>query len=213
MDKYQLRAARAMLGLTLQQLSKEVDVSHEAINKIENGTVRNPRPKTVEVLVDFFERKGLEFGKQSSVGFRNKLIQEIQGEDCYVKLLDDVYHTLDTGEELLVACGDDKLSPPAVISAYRRIKEKGIRVRKVIEKDNTFIVGSLDEYRLLDKEYFHNCPILVYKNKFACAVTDVLKVVIIEDDALALALRGIFNLIWKSGAFPTESSAPKMLRF
>lgn len=207
MDQYQLRAARAMLGLTLQQLSKEVDVSHEAINKIENGTVKNPRPKTIEVLTDFFERKGLEFGKQSCVRFRSKLLTEIEGEDCFIKLLDDIYHTLEPGEELLIACSDDKVSPPAVNSAYRRIREKGIRMRQIIEDGNTYILGQLQEYRYLQKEYFYNCPLIVYKNKFSCGVTDEKKIIVIEDEALAITFKNIFNFMWLSLNQPIESTA------
>lgn len=196
-----------MLGLTLQQLSKEVDVSHEAINKIENGTIKNPRPKTIEVLVDFFERKGLEFGKQSGVGFRSRLIWEIEGEDCSVKLLDDAYHTLEPGDELLIACADNKVSPPAINSAIRRIREKGVRMRYLIEEDNTYILGQLNEYRHIPTDYFYNCPFFIYKNKFACAVTDENKAIVIEDDSLSQTFRGIFNALWQSGSPALETTA------
>lgn len=207
MDKYQLRAARAMLGLTLQQLSKEVDISHEAINKIETGAVKSPRPKTMEVLIDFFQRSGLEFGKQSSVRFRSRHIQEFSGHDCYIKMLDDVYHSLNAGDELLIACADDKVSPPAVNSAYRRMREKGIRMRQLIEEGNTFIMGPLEEYRCLSKELFHNNVILVYKNKVGNVLQNEDLVLIIEDDGLSRSYRNLFNTCWNACPRPTESTA------
>lgn len=207
MDKYQLRAARAMLGLTLQRLSREVDISHEAINKIETGAVKNPRPKTLEVLVEYFERNGLEFGKQSGVRFKSRQIQEISGKDCYLKLLDDVYHTLDPGDELLIACADDSVSPPAVNTAYRRIREKGIRMRQLIEEGNTYIMGPLAEYRCLKSQHFHNNVIIVYKSKVGSVLGNESQILIIDDEGLASAVRNLFNVSWSATSRPTESTA------
>lgn len=207
MDKYQLRAARAMLGLTLHQLSKEVDVSHEAINKIETGAVKRPRAKTLEALVDFFEAKGLQFGKQSSVGFRSKLIQEIESEDYFLKLLQDIHNTLEPGDELLVACTDDSTLTPATSNAYRKILDKGIKMRRIIEEGNSYILGQITNYKYLQKENFHDCPILIYKNKFAYGMSDAGKALIIEDDALSRTLRNLFNLLWINSNQPDESTA------
>jgi transcriptional regulator with XRE-family HTH domain len=196
-----------MLGLTLQQLSKEVDISHEAINKIETGAVKNPRPKTIEVLVDYFDRNGIEFGKQSGVRFKSKQIMEISGKDCYLKLLDDVYHSVGVGDELLIACADDRVSPPAVNSAYRRIREKGVKMRQLIEEGNTYILGPLDEYKCLQKKHFNNNVIVVYNTKVGSVLDNENQILIIDDEGLARSVRNLFNVCWSSAPQPLESTA------
>lgn len=210
MDKLQLRAARAMLGLSLHELSRKVDISHEAISKIESGQSKSPRAKTVEVLMEFFNSHDIEFTEQSGVRIRTKKVIEISGKDCYLKMLEDVYHSLDPGGELLIANADDKKSPYSVNNQYRRIRSKGIRMRQLIEEGNKYIMGPLDEYRYLKSKHFHNSVIVCFGTKIGSVLDKERKVLIVDDDGMASSFRSMFESIWEQCPKPEETIANEM---
>ena len=39
---------------------------------------------------------------------------------------------------------------------YRRMRQKGIKMRQLVEEDNTYLMGELDEYRYIPSHFFHN---------------------------------------------------------
>jgi len=207
MDVIQLRAARAMLGLSQTELSRKTEISLETINKIESGVNQNPRKNTVNALKRFFMNEGLEFIPNSGVRLKNNHYREIVGKDCFIKLLDDVFYDLLAGEELLIACADDRQSSREVNNSYRRIRDKGIRMRQLIEEGNTFLLGSLDEYRYLPTDYFLNSVVLVYGSKVGSVIANENKVLIIDDNGLAGSVRNLFNVIWLGSKKPLESTS------
>ncbi len=56
----QIRAARAMVGLTLADIHARTGISKGALSAIENGQA-DPRLSTVEKLQKLFEALGVEF--------------------------------------------------------------------------------------------------------------------------------------------------------
>ncbi len=207
MDRFQLAAARAMLGWSQKELSSRTNITAEAINRIERGEIENPRVSTIEAIKQIFEENGIEFLDQSGVRFKSNKIREISGEDCCLKLLDDVFYTLKSGEELLLIYSDDKLSPPEVNDSYRRIRKAGIKMRQLVEEDNNYLMGSLEEYRYIPKKYYSNEGMVVYGNKIASFLKEHQKVILIEDKDLSLAIKHLFELIWSITKKPRESIA------
>ena len=54
-----LRAARAALGLTLDQLAAATGLGRVTLLRLEKATAK-PRPETVSILVSFFGEAGIE---------------------------------------------------------------------------------------------------------------------------------------------------------
>lgn len=66
----QIRAGRAMLQWTLEDLSRQSGVSISSIRRIEGEAERSTRPTSLAALRQAFEVQGLIFGEQDSVSLR-----------------------------------------------------------------------------------------------------------------------------------------------
>ena len=60
MTKEQCRAARALLGWTLDELAERSSISRGSIHRFESG-IGEPRRSTVRLLREAFEAAGIEF--------------------------------------------------------------------------------------------------------------------------------------------------------
>lgn len=201
----QLRAARALLNWSRSHLAKLSGISEPTLHRFENGE-NEPKAKTAEQLFKIFDQFGVEFTENRGVSFKDDRIQELEGPDCYVKLLDEIYHELKSGDEFLVAWANEKLAIPAVHDSYRRILKKGIRYRKLIKQDSTFIYGPLLWYRYVPSNYHEDSAAIFFNDKSAYATNNTSKVVIIRDERLSIANKKFFELVWRSSSAPTTST-------
>jgi len=206
LDIYQLRAARAMLGLSQSELSQATEVSQETINKIESGANQNARKNTIDALKTFFVREGIDFIPNSGVRLVPTRYKVIEGKNCFLELLDDVFYELEAGEELLIACSDERVNSPIINDTYRRIRHKGILMRHLIEQGNSFMLGTESEYKCLPTKFFTNSIIVIYGDKVGNVSKDSDKVVIVKDSGLSESIRNLFNFAWLNGLKPSESS-------
>ncbi len=206
--KEQIRAARALLGWSQKELASRCNgVSEPTVKLIENGRV-NSSPETLGAIQNTFEMAGLEF-MEGGVRFIPDVIQTFEGKDCYLRLLDDVFYTLKGADnkELLISCADDSVSPPAVNNKYREMRAAGIRMRQIVEEGNDYLMGPLEEYRYMPKDYFVNRVTLVYGPRFATVLQNETKVTVFKDPALAHVQRNLFNFIWSVTKQPKASNA------
>lgn len=203
----QIRAARALKNWSQADLARRVDMATPSIGNIEAGK-HTPTPQTQNAIIEAFEAAGIEF-IDGGVRKRQDLIQIIEGKDCYPKLLDDVFYSLkdNPDTELLISCANDKVSPPEVNASYRRIRQAGIKMRQLVEDGNTYLMGELDEYRYLPKEYFINRVLVIYGHKIAVVLDDETKIMILHDEVMAYVQRNIFDLLFQQLAKPTRSTA------
>jgi len=85
-------------------------------------------------------------------------------------------------------------------------------MRSLIQSGDTYILGRLDEYREIPKEYFHNSTSVIYADKVATMILDPMtasdfSAVIISNPHIAAAQRNLFNLIWVNTTRPKKSTA------
>lgn len=203
----QIRAARALKNWSQADLAERVDMATPSIGNIESGK-HNPTPQTQAAIIEAFEDAGIEF---IDGGVRKKpdLITIFEGEDCYLKLLDDVFHTLKGKKdaELLISCSDDQKSPASVNDSYRRIRKANIAMRQLIEDGNTYLMGATTEYRFLPKSHFINRVLVIYGKKVAVMLDNETKVMVLQDEVMAEVQRNIFNLLWETLPQPKETTA------
>jgi len=57
----QIRGARAMLGLTQQELAKKAEISMGTLNNIERGVQTDPKISTMRAIQEALERAGIDF--------------------------------------------------------------------------------------------------------------------------------------------------------
>jgi len=209
----QIRAARALLDWSADQLAKKVGLSRMAINKIEDESVQ-PRAKNLADIIGVLDKHGIEFVGERGVTFKTDQITTVQGDNAFFHVLDDVITSLRGTKkpEALFACVDDKMSPPVVVENYRRLRRAGFAMRSLVKEGDTHLMGKLNEYRYLPKQNFHNSATVIYGDKFATMILDPTTAkdaaaVIIHNPHIAAAQRNLFNLIWSSAQKPVKTTA------
>ena len=203
----QIRAARALKNWSQTDLAQRVDMATPSIGNIEAGK-HAPTPQTQSAIIDAFESAGIEF-IDGGVRHRSDLLTIMEGNNWYVRLLDDVYYSLKNLEspEVLLICGDDSKSPPEVIDRWRRIRSSSIAMRQLVEDGNTYLMGPLKEYRYIPREHFNNYVSLIYGEKIAICADGNTKAVIFKDPFLAKTWTNIFNVMWDTLEQPEKSNA------
>ncbi|MCE7887996.1 MAG: helix-turn-helix domain-containing protein [Alphaproteobacteria bacterium PRO2] len=202
----QIRAGRELLGMTQKDLSQHLGVSFAKISKAEIGDT-----KSGDVLLEIkraLERLGIVFTK-NGVELAHDYVDILEGEDCYLRLLDEISSALSESEdkELLIMFSSDQVSPQEVNARYRQLRKNGVKMRQLIKKGDTHIMGPLKEYRTIPEKYFTNIVTVIYGKNVAQVSGDEMRIIIHHDARLAERERKIFGYFWDTGAKPTYSKA------
>jgi transcriptional regulator with XRE-family HTH domain len=205
----QIRAARALKNWSQADLAKKVDMATPSIGNIEAGK-HNPTVHTQNAIRTAFEDSGIEF-IEGGVRIKQDLINVYEGDDCYLRLLDDAYRMLAPGKgEILFSGSDESRSPPAVIEKLRAMRRAGITMRSLIAPDDTLVMGRLDEYRCMPEELFVNSDVkVIFGNVVAYLVSwqDIWKVIALKEDNISMEALRQFNYIWSVSKKPSTSTS------
>lgn len=202
----QIRAARALIDWGQAQLAAATGLTDVTIRNAEKNNTQT-REENLRLIKEALEKEGVEF-LDGGVRPRNDRYHIIRGKDCYVHLMDDVFHTLKgTGGEVLIWFADNKKSSQAVIDSQLRLRHNGIKMRFIIEEENDFLLYPINEYRSVPKDYFHSCLIAIYADKIATSLPNPAEIPVIRDADLADALRSAFNFCWIHSKKIEKSSA------
>ena len=207
----QMRAARAMLDVSQSHVAEHLGIAANTLSKIESGQSDIPMSRNAEIQ-KFYEREGIAFTENDGVVRDEYPLFFVEGkthEETYLKILHDVYENSLKGnvKELLVMHADDSVSPKSVNNMYKKIRQKGVKMRQFIQEGNTHIIGPLEEYRYIPKEYFINRVTLIYGDRIANETGNVLRACIRKDSVNADIQRNTFNLLWSVLKQPTHSTA------
>ncbi|MDO8626933.1 MAG: helix-turn-helix domain-containing protein [Candidatus Diapherotrites archaeon] len=138
-----------------------------------------------------------------------KKLSESTKEDVHVEVykgkegLNSIYREIiNTGGELLsLGIDEKKFSEIDNLHFQQYVKEvdSGRIKEKLITVEGATIFGSnQSEYRFIPKEYFHNVPIAVFRNKVIMIIWEpVLTEIVIENKEAAESFRKHFNKLWK----------------
>ncbi|MBV8061673.1 MAG: helix-turn-helix domain-containing protein [Alphaproteobacteria bacterium] len=209
----QIRAARAILEWSQEDLAERTALSITTIRKIESGGI-SPRDTTNDSILAVLEDNGIEFTPPEGVNRRKNKITVLDGADSYLHLLNIIYEDMNgTEDTVLVWNADNRVSPPEVIEQEKKMRDAGIRFRFLIEEHDTYLYFPLNEYRWIPKQYYRNNVQTVFGNKVALsihtsmAVKQLSATLIIESQPLAESMRNTFNFIWDSCRQPTHSTS------
>ena len=191
----QITAARALAGFTVAELAKRAGLSRDAIQKMEADTVQ-PREGSIADITRALAAAGVEF-TDKGVRWIDDMIRQLDGEDAYLRALDDVYHaTRKSGGEVLFFCSDDRATRPGEEAAEERIRANGVRFRSLIEAGNDFTRWPRKEYRQIPKNYFNHNLQIIYADKVAQMINGGENIIIIHNAPLATTARNVFDLVW-----------------
>ena len=208
----QIRAARALLGWSQQELSDMVGLSKPTIVDAEK-TGHQSRIETNNMIQSAFEDKGLEF-IPGGVKERTDIVTVYEGEDCAIRFLEAAFHSLkDTNEELLLYASSDERATEEATQRFMDFHNSNIETRFLIKNNDTCIKGDLEDYRWMpDKLWIDSDAKTIYGDSVAYAVTwqNKPKFICIRDQRIAAIERKFFNFVWDISAKPTHTTAKQL---
>jgi transcriptional regulator with XRE-family HTH domain len=204
----QIRAARALTGWSQGDLADRTGLATPSIGNMEIGK-HTPSLRSQQKIITAFDEAGVEF-IDGGVRKKQDLLEIIEGDTCYLELLDIAHRELDSGEEILFSGSDERRSPPAVIDKFRSMRRSGIQMRSLIRNGDQYVMGPLGEYRWMPEGVFEDGDVkVIFRNIVAHLMTwqDTLKVIKIDDKHISNENRRHFEYFWQNGEMPDQSLA------
>ena len=213
----QIRAARALLGWSQEDLAKRAGVSRGTVAALEKGAgAGRLKKKTENVTTELIskvrlalEGEQVEFLPQDGVRMRSSSIVIDDLEGANLRLLNDILttaikyrHRTKNNEILIYGLREEdaEVSVGDYLSNHIALLEQaGLREKILCLPDTERFVCPMAWYRRLPSSvsYDHFPPVHVYGNKLAIVQWRPTEVVtIVENKSIADAFRSMFLLIW-----------------
>lgn len=206
----QIKAARALLDWTQEDLANAAGLSKPSVNTLERR-IANPKVDTLTAIQRALEDAGVEFTQGPGVRLKSSILktQIFEGEDALYRLVNDIFDTLvGTDKEILIAGIQEEkyqgLGGERIIQQIEKRLKHGIKTRLLSCEGDTEFLEPVDHYRWLPKPFFPQTPWYVYDNKYAILLWGPpKKVVLIENAEIAACFRDQFNALWDIAEKPT----------
>jgi len=213
----QIRAARALLDMSQDELAEAAGLTPQAIRKIEGGDVQ-PREGTIADITRVFDERGLEFTENTGVRLKPQGVEVLIGHDGLCHFFDLVYEHVRKHGGTIIQTGVDeslfsehlgKYSPVHVKRMAQLIKERhDIKVLALIkEGDTNFVCSDYAEYRWLPKEMFDPVPFYVFGDSLGVMsfqTTPAPTIVVHHIPAITHAYKKQFEALWNLSKEPIQ---------
>ena len=155
----QIKAARALLDWTQDELAQAAGLSKPSINTLERR-IANPKMETLAAIQRALENAGVEFTDGPGVKLQSSVLktQIFEGADSLVRLCHDIFDTLvGTGKELMISgiaeqkyrdWGGERI----LHEIERRIKH-GIPTKLLSCEGDTNFIEPVGHYRWIGKQF------------------------------------------------------------
>jgi hypothetical protein len=206
LDPRQIRAALELLNWTTADLAAATELNPDTVRRICRGTIARPHEATEQKIRAAVERRGVKFLPDCGVQLDDGLVRVLQGDDSYLRLLDEIYHSRRGAPgDVVFFFVDDRVSAPEVVAANRRLRDAGIKCRYLCEEGAPRLDYPARDYRAVPARFFHNALQIVYGDCVAQLFGgEAVKVLILRNDAHAESQRRLFELIWTTHRMPKQ---------
>jgi DNA-binding XRE family transcriptional regulator len=207
---WQVRAARAMLNWTREELAEHSKLSITTIYHIEKETY-GVSTYVAERLKAVFAKNNVRFTGLAGVEFYRSKIRILENDDGFKDFCDELRQEIKSSRGELKIRGVDQ----EVFTKYLSLKDnkeyvsllrelKDLTKIQMIIREDALPYNLLDcaEYRAVTSSEWHVTPIYVYAQKVATILWEPMKVIVIDDEQVAQAYRKEFNLLWEKVAKP-----------
>lgn len=212
MTTAQLKAARALLDWTQQDLAKAAGIHLNVINNLERGTT-NPRQNTVERLKKTLEDNGIVFIGTRGVERQRKtiIINKLEGDLFLRALTDDILANVKGPEnEVLSTLSDIRnFSDHDANGQQHYHNEKlarGFKERLITRAVPGFYPRNASQYRVLDAAFLGPVDTIIYTDRVAFIFWPEQEIVIMKGEALAQTQRRLFEALWAQGHEPVRTA-------
>lgn len=202
----QIRAARAMLDWSQQDLADAAGVSKDTVKNYELSH-NKPNTQTLSRIVSTLELAGIDFVSEG-VRKQKKEIQILEGKQGIKSLLDLVYQACREDEHLTiqVANADEALFVQWMAehdAPHReRMEQLGPRQIQSIVRDDVLrtVAGEYSQYKTLDRNQFGKVIIYIFGKHTALIEMSEnnCKITLIENPLLGETMTRFFSVLWES---------------
>jgi len=213
----QIKAARALIDMSQDELAQAAGLTPQAIRKIESGEAK-PREGTISDIMRVFTERGVEFTDNTGVKLKPQGVEVLVGPRGFIQFYDAVYNYLrDNGGDVCVSGVDERLfekhRPEGDIHRKRMVEmvkqNKPINMRILIQEgDRYFTASDYATYHWQEKEFFSGTPFYVFGDHLALisfSHEPAPLVILIKSAPIAEAYRQSFNLAWAGSSIPSAN--------
>ena len=218
----QMRAARAMLGVSQGHVAEYLRIAANTLSKIESGQSDVPVSRMSEIQ-RFYEREGIAFGENEGVKWNKNEVILMEGSQGFSDFLDDVYNTAvefgtkEKPTEVFLSnvahenwvrwMGEDKWKN----HTDRMIKDKDVMDVRIIVKENdwNFPAKDYSQYKWFPREFFNEQSFYSYHDRlvFLNFIDDNVEIMMMKNIEFAIGYRALFRIAWNNFAIePTQAS-------
>ncbi len=211
----QIRAARAMLDWSQQDLADAAGVSKDTVKNYELSN-NKPNTQTLTRIIGSLEAAGIEFLADGGLRPNRERVKQLSGQDGMKTLMDMVYQACldDPNGHIIVANVQQNLYTKwlgdyAATHRDRMSKLENIESLKfLINEDDAASVSrfSYVEYRLMDSELFGDIGLYCFKSFLALInfAGNACNITVIDNGLLKDTMDKVLAVVWNS-AKPFEA--------
>jgi transcriptional regulator with XRE-family HTH domain len=211
--RYQMAAARGLLGWSQKDLARETNLSADLISKIEKGD-SDGSDKSKHAIFEAFHRNSIEFTEAEGVRRSQGNVTIYKGRDGFASFRQDVLREAQRGPiDICVSNVDerlfDKWGKGEVNESYREQMAKIETVKCRIltrEQDNLYVASGFAEYRWLPKNKFGEIPFYIFGDK-TCVIAfedSDLSIFILNHPLITRFYRKQFEETWQNAIVPPK---------
>jgi transcriptional regulator with XRE-family HTH domain len=214
----QIKAARALLNWTQDNLAKAAGLSLPAINNLERG-LTSPRRDTLSAIENALSEAGIDFIETTGVKLRTPdvAVEIIEGPDFLKAYDEDIFSNIKGDDIIRTFSSDDRpwmIYGPVTNHLYQEHKKKiGFTDRLLAPNTCDFITCEPQDYRLLDPSFFDGATWQVYADRVAHIIWPARKVILNKSRILADSFRVQFDALWQQGKPFTPAQVKKLERW
>ena len=212
----QIKAARAILGLSQEDLALAAQLSVATIRNIEQGNY--PRSATINLVRAALERAGIEFTDCDGVKRRVEDIELLQGHCAGLRFCEDIFKNADEDGVIAISKSQKMLMASLGLETDRPMIEElnGIQNAKCLLSELPVPGFTLPPFELRTIPRFHVGPTcyFVYGDRYAVVVTEdnqTFRHIVFKSPALAHGYRAEFLSLWNM-AFPLTADTAAISR-
>ncbi len=187
----QLRAARALLNISQDELARGAGVAVTSIRQFELGATANLQQKTENALLTHLGHK-IEFIGTRGVALREADHSVLDGKDAIARLYEDIEEHLhgQDGAEILFLCGEPCLFTPDLAPRLISLKEAGFACRTICHDEKT------DEPVRIIPQGFAPLALQAVYGSTVAQMLGPERILIARSQTLADGQRRVFELLW-----------------
>lgn len=205
----QIRAARALIDMSQDELATLTGLTPQAIRKIESGSVQ-PREGTISDIVKAFWEYRLEFTDNQGVRFIPEDVEVLTGDSGFERFTNLIYTHLQIMGGIIRHAGIkenyfENCNAPLAEAHRKRMaplvqSRKDIFVRAILEQgDTNFVSTNYAEYRWYPKDIPPPVPYYIFGDSigiFALEAVEAPKIVLISSAIIASTYKKQFDQMW-----------------